>query len=78
MEKLEGSIEDKDTGKNILQDDGGAEIYKGYTKDGRIVNINPERGIRTKQVFGTVLDGLSEVTILKRKNLMKNMQIRTG
>ena len=48
LEKLEGSIEDKDTGKNILQDDGGAEIYKGYTKDGRIVNINPERGIRTK------------------------------
>ena len=48
LEKLEGSIEDKDTGKNILEDDGGAEIYKGYTKDGRIVNINPERGIRTK------------------------------
>lgn len=48
LEKLEGSIEDKDTGKNILEDDGGSEIYKGYTKDGRIVNINPERGIRTK------------------------------
>ena len=44
LEKLEGSIEDKDTGKNILQDDGGAEIYKGYTKDGRIVNINPQTG----------------------------------